>query len=70
VLTLAIGQLATFRRLLADFRLAMTSRTVRRVTMKDMYRHSASAASFLFLKALADSTEITDGMKSRGFFND
>jgi cobalt/nickel transport system permease protein len=70
VLTLAIGQLATFRRILDDFRMAMTSRTIRRVTMRDMYRHSASTASFLFLRALNDSAEITDGMKSRGFFDD
>ena len=70
VLTLAIGQLATFRRMLGDFRMAMTSRTIRRVTTRDMYRHSASTASFLFLRALNDSAEITDGMKSRGFFDD
>jgi cobalt/nickel transport system permease protein len=70
VITLAFGQMATFRRMLGDFRMAMTSRTIRRLTMRDMYRHSASSAAFLFLRALNDSAEITDGMKSRGFFDD
>jgi len=70
VITLALGQLVTFRRMLVDFRMAMASRSIRRPAMKDMYRHAASSASFFFLKALNDSTEITDGMKSRGFFDD
>jgi len=70
VITLAIGQMATFRRLLGDFRMAMASRSIRRPAMRDMYRHAASSASFFFLKALSDSADITDGMKSRGFFDD
>ncbi len=70
VITLTLGQLVTFRRMLEDFRMAMTSRTIRRATMRDMYRHAASSASFFFLKAINDASEITDGMKSRGFFDD
>jgi cobalt/nickel transport system permease protein len=70
VLTLALGQLATFRRMLGDFRMAITSRTIRRATLKDLYRHAASSSTFFFSRALNDAGEITDGMKSRGFFND
>ena len=70
VITLALGQFATFRRMLDDFRGAITSRTIRRATLKDMYRHAASSASFFFLKSMKDASEITHGMRSLGFFDD
>jgi len=70
VVTLTLGQLVTFRRMIGDFRMAMTSRTIGRATLRDMYRHAASSASFFFLKAMNNVSEITDGMKSRGFFDD
>lgn len=70
VITLALGQIVTFQRMLEDMKLAMASRTVRRVGLRDMYRHASSSASFFFLRAMNDTSEITDGMKSRGFFDD
>lgn len=70
VITLAIGQIVTFRRMLDDMKMAMASRTVRRAGLRDLYRHAAASASFFFLRAMNDATEITDGMKSRGFFDD
>lgn len=70
VITLAVGQIVTFRRLLDDMKMAMASRSVRRAGLRDMYRHAASSASFFFLRAMNDASEITDGMKSRGFFDD
>ncbi len=70
VIALALGQLVTYRRMLGDFRMAMASRTIHRPRMKDSYRHAASSAAFFFSKALNDAGEITDGMKSRGFFID
>lgn len=70
VITLAVGQIVTFRRLLDDMRMAMTSRSVGRAGLRDMYRYAAASASFFFLRAINDASEITDGMKSRGFFDD
>jgi cobalt/nickel transport system permease protein len=70
VITLALGQLVTFRRMLDDFRMAMTSRTIRRAGLRDMYRHAASSASFFFSRSMNDAAEITHGMKSRGVFDD
>jgi cobalt/nickel transport system permease protein len=70
VLTLAYSQLLAFRRLLDDFRLAFTSRAVRRPTTADRYRHAARAASFFLGKAMNETTEITMAMTSRGFFDD
>lgn len=70
VVTLALGQMATFRRIFGDFRMAMESRTLRRAKLRDLYRHAASSASFFYAKAMNDASEITDGMKSRGFFDD
>lgn len=69
VIVLALGQLAAFRRLLGDFRLALESRTARRAKLRDMYRQAASSASFFYLKAVDGASEITEGMKSRGFFD-
>jgi len=70
LVTLALGSLVTFRRMLGDFRQAMVSRSVRRPRLADLYRHAAAAAGFFYLKALDDASAVTDGMRSRGFFHD
>ena len=70
LLTLAASQIIAFRRLFEDFRLAFRSRTPRRGTSKDLYRHGATVASFFLQKSFQESAEITDAMTSRGFFND
>jgi cobalt/nickel transport system permease protein len=70
LLTLAASQVVAFRRLFEDFRMAFKSRTARRAGPGDLHRHASSAASFFFQKAFQESTEITDAMKSRGFFDD
>jgi cobalt/nickel transport system permease protein len=68
--SLAYGHVVTFRRLYEDFRMALKSRTIRRARTRDLYRHGAAAGSFFLEKSLHDTTEITEAMKSRGFFND
>ncbi len=70
LLTLAYGQIMTFRRLLADFRLALRSRSLVRPGLRDVYRHGAATAGFFFGKSLRDTIEITQAMSSRGFFHD
>ncbi|UCH83551.1 MAG: ABC transporter permease [Candidatus Latescibacterota bacterium] len=70
LLTVAASQIVTFRRLFDDFRMAFKSRTPNPARSKDLYRHGASAASFFLHKSFLESAEITDAMKSRGFFDD
>lgn len=70
LLTLAASQIVAFHRLFEDFRMAFKSRTARRPDARDLYRHSAAAASFFLQKSYQESTEIGDAMRSRGFFDD
>lgn len=69
LLTLAFSQIVTFRRLLNDFRLAFRSRMLKRPSHRELYRHGAATGSFFISKCFHDSTEITQAMKSRGFFD-
>jgi len=68
--TLAYGQIIVFRRLFDDFRLALKSRSPARIGTRDLYRNAGAAGSFFLEKALHSSTEITEAMRSRGFFRD
>jgi cobalt/nickel transport system permease protein len=70
LLTLAYGQIAVFRRMIEDFRLALRSRSPARPKSADLYRHAGAAGAFFLEKALHDSTEITLAMRSRGFLRD
>jgi len=70
LLTLAYSQFLTLRRLFEEFRLALKSRSPSRPVAGDLYRHGASAAAFLLNKSINDTADITQAMKSRGFFND
>jgi len=68
--TLSYSQAATFRQVLANFRMAFKSRCIESVRLRDRYRHSASVGAHLLEKSLHNATEITRVMRSRGFFND
>jgi cobalt/nickel transport system permease protein len=70
LLTLAYSQVLTLRRLFEEFRLALKSRSLSRPAVRDLYRHGASTGAFLLRKSLNDTNDITQAMKSRGFFND
>jgi cobalt/nickel transport system permease protein len=70
LLTLAYSQVLTLRRLFEEFRLALKSRSPSRPAARDLYRHGASTGAFLLRKSINDTTDITQAMKSRGFFND
>jgi cobalt/nickel transport system permease protein len=67
LLSLAYGQVAVFRRLLVDFRLAMRSRSPRKPGTTDLYRRAGAAGAFFLERALHDSEEIAQAMRSRGF---
>jgi cobalt/nickel transport system permease protein len=70
VLILAYSQVLTLRRLFEEFRLALKSRSPVRPAARDLYRHGATTGAFLLHKSLSDTADITQAMKSRGFFND
>jgi cobalt/nickel transport system permease protein len=70
LLILAYSQVLTLRRLFEEFRLALKSRSPARPAARDLYRHGASTGAFLLRKSLSDTADITQAMKSRGFFND
>ena len=68
-LTLGSSQMLTLKRQLAEFRQGLASRSPRRPRVAELRRHSAAVGALLIRKALSDSTEIAQGMKSRGFFS-
>ncbi len=70
LLVLAYSQLLTFRRAVDDFRLALKSRTVRRVRARDAYQYVAVQCAFLLNKSIASATDVAQAMKSRGYFDD
>ncbi len=70
LLTLAYSQILTLRRLFGEFHLALKSRSLTPLSAKDLYRHGASTSAFFLHKSINDAVEITQAMKSRGFFND
>lgn len=69
LLTLTMGQIATFRRLVADHRLAFTSRSPGVPRLIDRSRHAAAQGVHLLDKSVQASTEITQAMRARGCFD-
>ncbi len=69
ILTLALGQIETCRRLLADFRLAFVSRHPAPPRLGARVRHGAGQAATLLDKSLAASTEASQALRSRGAFD-
>ncbi len=69
IATLAIGQMRTFTRILADFRLAFASRNIVRPGVKIRARQAAAQGITLMDKSLASANESALAMKSRGAFD-
>jgi len=70
LLTIAYSQILTQQRVLAEFQQALRSRTLGRVSLRELYRHRAAAGGLLFGRGLQDAAEITLALRSRGFFDD
>lgn len=70
IATLAIGQIRTLERMLADFRLAFASRNPAPPRSIDRVRHAAAQGQALFDKSMAQSTEVMMAMRSRGAFDE
>lgn len=68
--TLAYSQSMAFKQAAEDFRLAFKSRRIGEVKLRDRYRHSARMGVHFLDKSLHRATEITQVMRSRGFFDD
>jgi cobalt/nickel transport system permease protein len=68
--TLAYSQSMAFKQTLQNFRLAFRSRRIEQVGLRDRYRHSARMGVHFLDKSLHQATEITQVMRSRGFFDD
>jgi cobalt/nickel transport system permease protein len=68
--TLAYSQSMAFKQAAEDFRLAFRSRRIGEVHLRDRYRHSARTGVHFLDKSLHRATEITQVMRSRGFFDD
>jgi cobalt/nickel transport system permease protein len=69
VATLALGQIRTFERIVADFRLAFESRNIARPHLTARARNAAAQGIALMDKSVASATESTLAMKSRGAFD-
>ncbi len=70
LLTLAIGQIKVFERILRDFRLAFDSRNLARPRLLDRARHAAAQSRTLLDKSVASANESALAMRSRGAFDD
>jgi hypothetical protein len=70
VLVLALSQVLAFRRLFGDFRLALESRSPRRVGPRLALRHGAMTAAWFLRRAEHDATTLTQALDARGFFLD
>ncbi|WP_456401687.1 hypothetical protein [Persephonella sp.] len=70
ILVITISQINTFKRVYLDFNLALKSRTIEKVRYKDLFNFLKSLIFFFSNKAVKNSKEITQAMRSRGFFID
>lgn len=69
VATLAIGQIRSLERIVADFRLAFESRNIARPRLAARADHAAAQAIALLDKSVASAAESALAMKSRGAFD-
>lgn len=70
ILTLAIGQIKVFERILRDFRLAFDSRNLARPRSLDRAHLAAAQSRTLLDKSVASAGEAALAMRSRGAFDD
>ena len=62
----ALAQIAVFRRILVEARLAFESRRIGRLPCRHRLAHAGSVASGLVVRALHDAEEVTLAMEARG----
>ncbi|KAB2927309.1 MAG: ABC transporter permease [Dechloromonas sp.] len=69
IATLAVGQIAVYRRLLDDFRLAFRSRNPLPPRPATLLRHAGAQGSALLDKSLQSAEQTAQAMRSRGAFD-
>lgn len=70
ILVLSYSQILIFKKYLEDFKFALESRLLNKPKLSDSYNFVSSMFFYFFNKSINNSKEISQGMKSRGFFND
>ncbi|WP_424191604.1 ABC transporter permease [Ampullimonas aquatilis] len=70
IVTLAMGQIQVFNRIIRDFQLAFISRQIVRPRLVDRRREAVAQTLYLLDKSVAMATESSMAMRSRGCFND
>lgn len=66
---LTLGQIAAYRRLLEDFRLAFRSRNPAPPSSIALLRHAGAQGGALLDKSLHDTEQVAQAMRSRGAFD-
>ncbi len=67
LLVLASGQIRVTRRLLAEFRLALASRSPERPGLRLLYQHAGATGRHFLRRSLRDGEELAQALRSRGF---
>ena len=70
LLVLSYSQILTYKKSFNEFKLALKSRTIQKPERKDMYNFISRVFYFFLNKSMNNSKEISQAMKSRGFFID
>ena len=70
LLVLSYSQILTYKKSFNEFKLALKSRTIQKPERKDMYNFISRVFYFFLNKSMNNSKEISQAMKSRGFFVD
>jgi len=70
LVTLVMGQSRSLQRMAQEYRHAFASRTPGRPPLADRYRNAGRTCKALMDKAETRATELNQGLKARGFFDD
>jgi hypothetical protein len=70
LVVLILAQIGVYRRLLGDFRMATRSRTFRRPALRESVGKGAAVGATFLRRAEHEAAQLTQGMVSRGFFDD
>ncbi|MCX7760384.1 MAG: hypothetical protein N2Z81_04280 [Hydrogenothermaceae bacterium] len=70
LLVLSYSQILTYKKLFEEFNMALTTRAVKELKFSDYLNFYGKVFEFFFDKSTKNVKDISDGMRSRGFFND
>lgn len=70
VLILTYSQILSYKKLYEEVKMFMKSRVVKKLSFNDYLKFYGYLTMFFFDKSLKNSREVSQAMKSRGFFND